>query len=257
MLFLNTAGIWRDGLGLEDEAAVDIRQNSGDLIVENTSRGLSGTNLRFRDTAFRELTEELGLHTDFRNECRIEPLCAWEAAYPSRSDTIAGKSAIIPKSHHMVIYYSVKWSTSKSNSTFKDNRLCLPHFGLEADEVSAVVWLPRSVLTKLSEDWIAFEKYFQNQPITSFSEHSYPELSTMPTTIEIDKDQTPIWYWSIYSTEWQSIPANQLICGLTSSRNPSISSEHILKSESHCQPSGVTLGTLYAINCWLSSTSST
>ncbi|CAH8873351.1 unnamed protein product [Trichobilharzia szidati] len=145
-----------------------------------------------QDTAFRELTEELGLHTDFRSECRIEPLCAWEAAYPSRSDTIAGKSAIIPKSHHMVIYYSVKWSTSKSNSTFKDNRLCLPHFALEADEVSAVVWLPRSVLTKLNEDWLAFEKYFQNQPTTSPSKYAYPELSTMPTTIEIDKDQTPI-----------------------------------------------------------------
>ncbi|CAH8650857.1 unnamed protein product [Heterobilharzia americana] len=214
-----------------------------------------------QDTAFRELTEELGLHSlsengrDIGSECSIEPLCAWEAAYPSRSDTVVGKQAVIPNSHHMVIYYSINWSSlSRPVSSLNDIHLHLPRFNLEVDEVSAVVWLPRSVLVKLSSDWEAFEKYFQNQSTTSASGYTYPELSTMPSTVQIDVDQTPVWYWSINSTEWQWIPVNQLICGLTSNRNPSINPELITQSEMKRQPSAVTLGTLYAISRWLAST---
>ncbi|VDP42828.1 unnamed protein product [Schistosoma margrebowiei] len=130
----------------------------------------------------------------------------------------------------------------------------LPQFNLEVNEVCAAVWLPRPVLNKLSDDWKAFEKHFQNQSTISNSEYLYPELSTMPSTFQIDNDQTEVWYWGVNSLDWQSVPVNQLICGLTSSRNPTIPHNTRPESEVGNGPSHVTLGTLYAISHWLSST---
>ncbi|CAH8675688.1 Nucleoside diphosphate-linked moiety X motif 17, variant 2 [Schistosoma haematobium] len=213
-----------------------------------------------QDTAFRELTEELGLHSygkeNVMNECTIKPLCAWEASYPSRLDTGIGKSTIFPKSHHMVIYYSVNWFRSSTSVLDSDDiHSYLPQFNLEVNEVCAAVWLPRPVLNKLSDDWKAFEKHFQNQSTISNSEYLYPELSTMPSTFQIDNDQTEVWYWGVNSLDWQSVPVNQLICGLTSSRNPTVSHNTRPESEVGNGPSPVTLGTLYAISHWLSSTS--
>ncbi|CAH8587548.1 unnamed protein product [Schistosoma turkestanicum] len=148
-----------------------------------------------QDTAFRELIEELGLQErNVVNECTIQPLCAWEASYPSHSDTAVGMSTISPKSHHLVIYYSVNWSHPSIPVLDSDEiHSYLPQLKLEVDEVCAAVWLPRPVLDKLSDDWKAFERHFQNQSTINSSEYVYPELSTMPSTLQIDNDQTAVW----------------------------------------------------------------
>ncbi|TPP64547.1 Nucleoside diphosphate-linked moiety X motif 17, partial [Fasciola gigantica] len=196
-----------------------------------------------KTTALRELCEEIGVTSAVPEKwisqmsVALKPLCAWEAAYPAVE---------APRSHHLVLYYVVPWPSWLCPHT----DLPLPSIEPPLDEVQSVVWLPRSVLTVLSQDWLQFDAFWceKLRAISTGQDHT---RLLAPDPAPVNELRTPVWVWDVQVSRWEQKPVNQLIRSLSSPETCDLR-QLVAPEPSKTRSSSLSVGTLYAIGKWLS-----
>ncbi|KAA0196049.1 Nucleoside diphosphate-linked moiety X motif 17 [Fasciolopsis buskii] len=193
-------------------------------------------------TALRELCEEIGVTSLIpeqwipQTSVTMKPLCAWEAAYPAIE---------APQSHHLVLYYVTPWPSWLMPHV----DLPLPKVDPPSSEVQSIVWLPRSVLNVLYQDWLQFDAFWREKLLAISTSHGHEQLLA-PDPSPVTRLRTPVWVWDVQISRWEQKPVNQLIQSLSTPEtcNPN---QLMAPELSKIQSSSLSVGTLYAIGNWL------